>query len=236
MSGNEERRLSAVGHVPLLTDSAEPIGHGVSGIVQRLGAILVWLVIVRSVYPATWKVYHPMSAASASAVEEGPAFPVAKPLIVEHKVANLGRKLRTLPSALFTTHVVALVWIRRSTDGSDGIRRRPELVVRHMGHGHRVTGRAGRFRGWPGRLPGRTVRGEGGGARLRHRYLATCPGVCLGDRLTRTLVSGTRLLEAVQHVLRAGRSQSRKQPMMAILKGATATARSQDGGLGSLCT
>lgn len=62
------------------------------------------------------------SVASASAVEEGPAFPVAEPLIVEHKVADLDRKLRTLPPALCTTHVVAIVWIRRCTDGPDGIR------------------------------------------------------------------------------------------------------------------
>jgi hypothetical protein len=37
---------------------------------------------------------------SASAVEEGPALAVAELLIVEHKVADLGRKLFTLPPAL----------------------------------------------------------------------------------------------------------------------------------------
>ena len=163
------------------------------------------------------------SAASASAVEEGPAFPVAEPLIVEHKVADLDRKLRTLPPALCTTNVVAIVWIRRRTDGPDGIRSRAELVVCHMGHRHSVTGRASRFLGGPGRLSGRIVCGIGRGARLSHRDPTTRPRACLLDRPTRTLVPGVRLLEEVQHVPRAGRSPHRKKAMIDVLEGATAT-------------
>lgn len=64
----------------------------------------------------------------ASPVEEGPAFPVAQPLIVEHKVADLARKLRTLPPALGTAGVAAIVWIRRCTDSPDGIRGRAGLM------------------------------------------------------------------------------------------------------------
>lgn len=38
--------------------------------------------------------------ARASAIEKGPAFTIAEPLIVEYKVADLDRELRALPHAL----------------------------------------------------------------------------------------------------------------------------------------
>jgi hypothetical protein len=163
------------------------------------------------------------SATSASTAEEGPAFPVAEPLIVEYKVADLDRKLLTLPPALFATRVVAIVWIRRCTDSPDGVGSRAELVVCHMGHRHCVTGRTSRFLGCPGRLSGRIVCGEGRGARLSHRDLSTRPRACLLDRPMRTLVRRMRLLEKVQHVLRASRSPHRNKPVIGVLEGATAT-------------
>jgi hypothetical protein len=179
------------------------------------------------------KALHPLvrqtSAASASAVEEGPAFPVAEPLVVEHKFTNLDRKLRTLPPALSTTHVIAIVWTRCCTDGPDGIRSRAKLVVCHMGHRHCVTGCASRFLGGPGSLPGRIVCGIGRGARLSHRDPTTRPHTCLLDRPTRTLVPGMRLLEEVQYVLRASRSPHRKKAMIGVLKGATATHGDKPG-------
>jgi hypothetical protein len=102
-------------------------------------------------------------------------------------------------------------------------------VVRHVGHRRGVTGRASRFRGGSGRLSGRTVCGEGRGARLSHRDLTARPRACLLDRPTRTLIAWTRLLEEAQHVLRAGRSPHGKEPMIGVSEDAAATHGDKTG-------
>jgi hypothetical protein len=170
-----------------------------------------------------------MSVASASAIEEEPAFPVTELLIVEHKVTDLGRKLRTLPLALCTTHVIAIVWIRRCTDSPDGIHSRAELMVGHMGHRCGMTGSASCFPGSPRHFSGRIVCGKGSGTRLGHRDLTTCPRACLLDRPMRTLIPGMRLLEEVHDVFRASRSPHRKKPVIGVRKGATPTHGDKPG-------
>jgi hypothetical protein len=121
--------------------------------------------------------------------KKGPAFFVAEPLILEDEVADLVGKLRALPLALCTLGFAAIVRSRRCTGGPDGIRRCAELMVCHMGHRCRVTGRASRFLGGTGRISGRAMGADCCGASLSHGDLATRPGTCLLDRSTRTVVS-----------------------------------------------
>ena len=163
--------------------------------------------------------------ASTSALEEGPALLVAEPLIVKHKVADLGWKLRPLPPALCTTRAVAIVRVRRSASGPDGVRSRAKLVFRHMSHRNCVSGRSSRFRGGSGSFSGRAVRVKGRSARLSHGDRASHPRARLFDRPTRALVPWVRLLEVVQYVFRASRSPRRKKPMIGVLEGAAATHR-----------
>lgn len=160
---------------------------------------------------------------STSEVEKGPAFLVAKPLIVEHEVANRGRNLCTLPLALCTSRFVAMVWSHRCADCPDGIRSRTEIMLCHMGHCHCMTSRASRFRSGTGRLPGRGVCSKGRDASLSHGDLTARPSARLLNRMTRTFIPWMRFLEEVQDVLGASRSPGRKKTVIGICKGATAT-------------
>ncbi len=70
---------------------------------------------------------------------------------------------------------------------------------------------------------------SGGGASLRHRHFATCPGARLFNRPARTVIIGLFLLEEMQHMLRAIRCPQRNQAMVGVLQEAAAPYGNQPG-------
>jgi len=143
----------------------------------------------------------PMSGSSAA--EERPALLVAKSLVFQHKVTDIGRKLPPLPATLCTTGIVTTGQIDRRSHSPDGVGGCAEFVVRHMGHCHRMTSRSSSFPGSPGGVSGRCVCSKGGCPGLGHRDLATSPRARPIDCLTGTPVGRALILEKVEHVLRA---------------------------------
>ncbi len=98
-----------------------------------------------------------------------------------------------------------------------------------MSHRHGVTGGVSRFPRGADRLSGYGVGGEGGRASLGHRDLTPRPSAPQLDRLARTVVPGSRLLEEVQHVLRTiGRPHCEKA-MIGVLEGAATTHGDEPG-------
>ena len=164
-----------------------------------------------------------------SAPEHEPAHLVAHPLVVEHKLTDLIRELRTLPPALPAAGLLALVLRSRRAGGPDRVGRRTQVVRRHMGHHRGLAGGVGGFPRGAGRLPGRVVRGAGGRTGLRHRALAPRPGTRRFDRPARALVPGARLLEEVQDVLRAIGRPHGKKAMIGVQEGAAATHGDEPG-------
>ncbi len=86
-----------------------------------------------------------------------------------------------------------------------------------MSHRHGVTGGARRFLRGAERLSGRSVCGKGGCAGLSHRNLTPRPSARLFDRSAQTVVTGLRLLEEVQYVLRAIGRPHCKKAMIGVL-------------------
>ena len=86
-----------------------------------------------------------------------------------------------------------------------------------MSHRHGVTGGARRFLRGTERLSGRSVCGKGGCAGLSHRNLTPRPSARLFDRSAQTVVTGLRLLEEVQYVLRAIGRPHCKKAMIGVL-------------------
>ncbi|MBP7964449.1 MAG: hypothetical protein KBG20_03385 [Caldilineaceae bacterium] len=165
------------------------------------------------------------SVTGESAVEQGPALFISKSLVIQHKVADIDRKLYSLPVTFCSTFIVTFEWTDRSTYGPDCIGGCAEFVVCHMGHRHCVTSRASGFLGGPGRVSGRRVRGKSSGPGLGHGDLAPRPRTRLLDCLTRTLVSRMLIFKEVQHVFRTSRSPNGKKLMVGVLKGATTPER-----------
>jgi hypothetical protein len=98
-----------------------------------------------------------------------------------------------------------------------------------MSHRHGVTGGASRFLRGAERLSGRSVCGKGGRAGLSHCNLTPCPSARLFDRSAWTVVTGLRLFEEVQHVLRAIGRPHCKKAMVGILEGAAAMQSDEPG-------
>jgi hypothetical protein len=140
--------------------------------------------------------------ASRSAIEYGPALLIAQPLVVEHEFSDLAWKLCTLPLALQATSLLTLIFRSRRAYGPDRVGRCTQLVSRYMSHCHSLTGGESRLLRGAGHLSGRSVCGKGGLTGLTHRNLTPYPSMRLLDRPAWTIVTGLRLLEEVQYVLR----------------------------------
>ncbi len=110
-----------------------------------------------------------------------------------------------------------LIFRSRRACGSDRIGGCTQFVSCNMSHRYGVSGCSSRFLRSPERLSGRSVCCKGGRAGLSHRNLTPRPSARLFNRSARTAVTGLRLLEEVQDVLRAiGRPQCKKA-MIGIL-------------------
>jgi hypothetical protein len=158
-----------------------------------------------------------------SAVERKPAQLVAQPLVVEHQFSDLLGELGALPLALQAASRLALVFRRCRSRRPDRVGRGTELVGRHMAHRR---GLAGSVRGMPccpTQVSGRGVCMAGRRAGLSPRDLTSRPGSPEVDRSTWTLVLRPRLLEVVQHVLRAVGRPHREKTMIVVLEGPAAT-------------
>jgi hypothetical protein len=141
----------------------------------------------------------PMFRAGRSAIERGPAHPVAQPLVVQHEFSDLVGKPCPLPPALQATGPLSLsIWGRRAC-GPDRVSRRAQVVGWHVRNCHGLSGGKGRLLCGTRGLSGRRV-SESGRAGLRHRDLPAPPGTRQLDRAARPVVTGARLLEVVQHV------------------------------------
>ena len=155
--------------------------------------------------------------------EGEPAQLVAQPLVVEHEFPDLVRELGALPLALQATSRLALVFGRGRSRCPDRVGRGTQLVGRHMADRR---GLAGSVRGMPccsTQVPGRGVCMAGRRAGLRPRDLTPRPGTPEVDRPTRTVVRRPRLLEVVQHVLRAVSRPHREKAMIVVLEAPAAT-------------
>jgi hypothetical protein len=160
---------------------------------------------------------------TGSAIEHEPAQLVAQPLVVKHEIPDLNGELGTLPLALQAAGVVPLVLSRGRPGRPDGVGRSTELVGRHMAHRRGLTGGVRCLPRGIGHLSGGCVRGEGGRAGLAPCDLTPRPDASKVDRASRTVVLGPRLLEVVEHVLRAVSRPYGEEVMILVLEAAAAT-------------
>jgi hypothetical protein len=145
---------------------------------------------------------------SRSAIEDVPAHLVTQPLVVQHEFSYLAGKLCPLPPALQASSLLSLSFRSRRACSPDRVSRRTQVMSRHVGYRHGLSGGKSHLLCSPRRLPGRRV-SEGGRAGLRHRDLTPPPGTRQFDRAARPVVIGVRELEVVQHMLGAiGRPES----------------------------
>src|SRR5262249_12943947 len=149
--------------------------------------------------------------------------------VVEHEFSDRAGKLGTLPLALQATGLLTLIFRSRRAYGPDCVGRCPQLMSCDMSHRHGLSGGVSRFLRGAQHLSGRGIGSKGGGAGLRHRDLTPRPGTRLFDRSARTVVTGLRLLEEVQYVLRAIRRPHGKKAMIGVLQGAAATHGNKPG-------
>ena len=173
-----------------------PVHRGVKGTIPRRDIVDAILWLART--GCQWR-----RPGTGSAIEHEPAQLVAQPLVVEHEIPNLKGELSTLPLALQAAGLLALVLSRSRPRRPDRVGRGTELVGRHMAHRRGLTGGVRCLPRGTGHLSGCCVRGEGGRAGLSPRDLTPRPGTPKVDRASRTVVLGPRLLEVVEHVLRA---------------------------------
>jgi hypothetical protein len=160
---------------------------------------------------------------SAASVERKPAQLVAKPLVVEHKLADRVGQLGALPLALQTAGRHAVVFSRCRPRGLDRVGRGSEFMGRHMAHRRSL---AGSVRGMPccaTQVSGRGVRMAGRRAGLCPRDLTPRPCAPEVDRPTWTVVVRPCLLEVVLPVLRAVSRPHREKTMIVVLEDPAAT-------------
>src|SRR5438093_8882784 len=142
---------------------------------------------------------------------------IAQPLVVKHQFSDLAWKLCTLPLALQATSLVTLIFRGCCAYGPDPVGRCTQLVSCHMTHCRDLSGSVSRFPRCARQVSGRCVGVTGGRAGLGHRDFTPRPSTRLFDRSSRTVVPGLRLLEEVQHVLRAIGRPYCKKVMISIL-------------------
>ena len=157
-----------------------------------------------------------------SAVESEPAQLVAKPLVVEHEFTDLVGKLCALPPAFDATSRYILAFGSGRAGCPDRVRRSAELVGCHVAHRRGLTGSVRRMSRRPTQVSGRGVRMAGGGAGHSPRDLTPGPSASQVDRPSRTVVPPPRLLEVVQHMLRAVGRPHREQVVIVVIEAAAA--------------
>jgi hypothetical protein len=86
-----------------------------------------------------------------------------------------------------------------------------------MSHRHGLSGDVSRFLRGAAHLSGRGVGGKGGRTGLSHRNLTPRPSARLFDRSARTGVTGLRLFEEMQYMLRAIGRPHCKKVMIGVL-------------------
>jgi hypothetical protein len=123
---------------------------------------------------------------TSSAVEHRPADFVPQPLIVKHKLANLFRKLVTLPPALTSSSGLTLARLRGSAGGFDRIGGSPELVRGDVRNSPSLARSVGSVPGSPPQISGRAHGMTARRASLHHLHLAMHPSAGMFDRLTRS--------------------------------------------------
>lgn len=128
---------------------------------------------------------------------------IQQPLVIEHKIADLQRQLGALPSAFQATSLITSFFRARLTYSPDPVGRCTKFVICHVSHCHSVTSGTSCFLSGTGGLSGGIMRGIGGRASLRRRYLAPRPSASLLYRSARSVVTRSLLFEEVQNVLRA---------------------------------
>src|SRR5262249_44043804 len=148
---------------------------------------------------------------------------IAEPLVVEHEFSDLAEKLCTLPLALQATSLLTLIFRSRRAYRPDCVGRCTQLMSCYMSHRHGLSGGVSRFLRGAEHRSGRGIGRKSGRAGLRHRDLTPRPSTRLFDRSARTVVTGLRLLEEVQYVLRAISRPHCKKAMISVLEGAAAT-------------
>jgi hypothetical protein len=160
-----------------------------------------------------------------SAVKHQPADLVPQPLVVKNELANRLWELVTLPLALESPCGPALAFCRSSTCGLDRIGGRTELVCGDVRDG---PGLASSVRGvpcCPTQVSGRAHCMAARRASLGHLDLATHPGACMLDRLTRPWVLRLSRLEEVKDVLCARRRPKSEEMVIRISEGPAAADR-----------
>jgi hypothetical protein len=96
-------------------------------------------------------------------------------------------------------------------------------MSRHMRHRRSLSCGVGRFPRGAAQVSGSAHRVAGGGTGLSHRNFTSRPGTRQLDCSARTVITRSRLLEEVQHMLGAVGSPYRQQVVMRIQQRATAT-------------
>jgi hypothetical protein len=86
-----------------------------------------------------------------------------------------------------------------------------------MSYRHGLSGGEGRFLCCAAHLSGCGIGCKGGLAGLSHPYFTPHPGMRLLDRPSRAIVTGLRLLEEVQYVLRTISRPDCKKAMICVL-------------------
>jgi hypothetical protein len=160
-------------------------------------------------------------------IEHEPAFVIAPALVVEDQFADGSGKLSALPLAFAATGRVALAGWRRRAHSPDRVGRCAQPVGGHMRHCPRLAGGVCCFPRWADQVSGRRIGVAGGSAGWRHPDLAPRPGARQFDRAPRTIVTRSRLLEIVQHMLRAIRGPHGEKVVIGIREGAAATDRDE---------
>jgi hypothetical protein len=163
----------------------------------------------------------------ASAVKNKPAQLVAEPLVIEHELADLVGESGTLPPAFQTACLHAIGVDRRSARSLDGVRRCPEFVSSDVSHGRGLAGGVSSMPWSTTQISRRGVRMARRGASHSPADLAACPCTPEVDRSTWPVVVGPRLLEMVQHVLRAVSRPEREATVIVVLEDSAPTHRDE---------
>jgi hypothetical protein len=169
------------------------------------------------------------AGAFRSTIEERPADLISESLVVQHELADLVRKLCTLPLALHTTRLVTFTWASRRAHCPHGVGGRAQLVSCHMSHGRGLSSSMGRLPRGAGNIPGCGVRSERSLTGLRHRDLTTHPSMGQLNRPPRPVVPWLRSFKEVQYVPCAIGGPHGETLVIGVLKGATATHGHKSG-------
>src|ERR1022692_1857644 len=123
---------------------------------------------------------------ASSAVKHRPADFVSQPLIVKHKLANLLRKLVTLPPALTSTCGLTVAFWHGSTGGFDRVGGSTKLVRGDVRDGPSLARSVCSMPGSPSQVSGRAHGMTARRTSLHHLDLPTHPSAGMLDRLTRS--------------------------------------------------